>query len=127
MYKVTDTLEKNAVDINVKAKMEKEQMLEQIKILEDEISNKEAFANGKEKEMEWQKKNAPYYANYLNGKNELGSTWYLEELKHKMRQTKNAKEQKKVLDKIEKLDLQLSDVRSGKISIEQFLSKEKPS
>ena len=44
-----------------------------------------SFVDKKEREMAWQKKSAPYYAEYLDGKNELSSTWYIEELKFNVR------------------------------------------
>ena len=85
MYKVTKGMEKDAKDIVKKKKAERGQLLADVKVLEEDSNNKVSYVEGKEREMEWQKRNAPYYSNYLDGKNELQSTWYLEELKFNVR------------------------------------------
>ena len=124
MYKVTDKLEKDAKKIGQKNKMERGNLLAQVKQIEEEALDEDALASRKERQLEWQKKNEYYNRGFMNGKNELGSTWYLEELKHNMRQKKNALQQRKVLNKIELLDNELSEVREGRKSIGELLAPE---
>ena len=66
MYRITSGMEKIS-NIGQRNKMDKGNLDAKVKSIEDEISNKEAFINRKEIEMEGQKRNEHYHASYING------------------------------------------------------------
>ena len=72
--------------------------------------------------MEIQKRNGRYYKDFLAGSDALKSTWYLEELKFSLQQQRKAREERKLINKLEDIDAKLSEVRQGKVKMEQLLS-----
>ena len=73
--------------------------------------------------MNIEKRNGRYYKDFLDGSNALKSTFYLEELKFSLNQQRKAREERKLINKLEDIDAQLTQVRRGTIRMDQLLSR----